>query len=60
MSELRCHFSHVPTHFHPGIIHYISEPARLKLAAGLFRENDPAWQVSQPVFNQPHIIEILL
>ena len=45
--------------FCPGIIHYISQPARLKLA-GLFREKKPARQVNQPVFNQSHIIEIIV
>ena len=51
--------AHTPTHFCPGIIHYISQPARLKLA-GLFREKNPARQVNQPVFNQSHIIEIIV
>ena len=66
ISELRYHFClifmslriHQPD-FCPGIIHYISQPARLKLA-GLFRENNPARQVNQPVFNQSHIIEIIV
>ena len=42
-----------------GVSHYMSEPGRLKWVDP-FRENEPAWQVNQPVFNPPHIIDILL
>ena len=51
--------ANAPTRFCPGTSHYMSEPARLKWFDP-FRENEPAQQVSQPVFNLPHIIEILL
>ena len=50
--------SHAATRRCPGTSHYVSEPACLKWVDP-FRENDPARQVSQPIFNLLHKIKIL-
>ena len=47
--------AHVSTRFRPGTSYHM-RASQLAKRVGPFSEDEPARQVSQPVFNPPHII----